>query len=398
MRFPSRRAAAGLTAAGLLLLTALPGGGAALLGGPSPAPAAFLVPAPPPPLTAPAWILYDDAYGRELASHQADLPRAVASTTKMMTALVALEGAGLEGRTVISRRAAGVGESEIGLTAGEEGWTVRDLLAAVLVSSANDAAVALAEHVGGSVEDFAEMMNDRAEEMGLEGTRFLNPHGLDQEGHYSTARDLLAIARAGMENPDFAGWVGAQTVDLPPDPGGEPRVAVNTNRLLAGYPGAIGIKTGYTDLAGLSLAAAAERDGRRLYAVVLGSEDHFAEAAALFDYGFREFGTATLVAEGGGPHRPLGGPLAGEALEAPQPGLITEVTVPAPPPPARRPSPPATSTPPPAPPPSLPAGASGAEAADPPREAGETLRPDLPGLADAWGWVTRYLGLLLGRR
>ena len=392
-----RRAVAGLTAAGLLLLGALPGGGAALLGGPAPAPAAFLVPAPPPPLTAPAWILYDDTYRRELASHQADQPRAVASTTKMMTALVALEGAGLEGRAVISRRAAGVGESEIGLAAGEEGWTVRDLLAALLVASANDAAVALAEHIAGSVEDFAEMMNDRAEEMGLEGTRFLNPHGLDQEGHYSTARDLLAIARAGMENPDFAGWVGAQTADLPADREGEPRAAVNTNRLLAEYPGAIGIKTGYTDLAGLSLAAAAERDGRRLYAVVLGSEDHFAEAAALFDYGFREFGAATLV-EGGGRYRPLGGPLAGVALEAPEPGLVTEVTVPAPPPAARRPAAPATTLPPPAPPPSLPAETAETAAVVPPREAGETVRPDLPGLADAWGWVTRYLELLLGRR
>ena len=394
-----RRAAACLTAAGLLLLTALPGWGAALLGGPSPPPAAFLLPAPPPPLTAPAWILYDDTYGRELASHQADLPRAVASTTKMMTALVALESAGLERRAVISRRAAGVGESEIGLTAGEEMWTVRDLLAALLVASANDAAVALAEHIGGSMEDFAEMMNDRAEEMGLENTRFANPHGLDQEGHYSAARDLLAIARAGMENADFAGWVGAQTVDLPADREGEPRAAVNTNRLLADYPGAIGIKTGYTDLAGLSLAAAAERDGRRLYAVVLGSEDHFAEGAALLDYGFREFGTATLV-EGGGLHRPLGGLLAGEALESPQPGLITEVTVPAPPPAARRPSPPARSLPPPVsqPAPPAPARAAGPEAADPPREAEETARPDLPGVAEAWGWATRYLGLLLGRR
>lgn len=392
-----RRAVAGLAAAGLLLSGAPPGGGAVLPGGPAPAPAALLVPAPPPPLTAPAWILYDDTYRRELASHQADQPRAMASTTKMMTALVALEEAGLEGKAVISRRAAGVGESEIGLAAGEEGWTVRDLLAALLVASANDAAVALAEHIAGSVEDFAEMMNARAEQMGLEGTRFLNPHGLDQEGHYSTARDLLAIARAGMENPDFAGWVGAQTADLPADRGGEPRAAVNTNRLLAVYPGAIGIKTGYTDLAGLSLAAAAERDGRRLYAVVLGSEDHFAEAAALFDYGFREFGAATLV-ERGGRYRPLGGPLAGEALPAPETGLVTEVTVPAPPPAARRPAAPATTLPPPAPPPSLPAETAGAETAAPPREAGETARPDLPGMADAWGWVTRYLELLLGRR
>lgn len=389
-----RRAAAGLAAAGALLLLAAPTGAEAALSGlPGRAPAAALIPAPPPEVTAEAWILYDDSYGRELASRNADLSRAVASTTKMMTALVVLESTGLEGKAVVSRRAAAAGESEIGLEAGETSWTVRDLLAALLLDSANDAAVALAEHTAGSVEGFAELMNERAAEMGLLGTRFANPHGLDQEGHYGTARDLLAVARAGMENPDFAALAGAQSANLPADPEGNPRIAVNTNRLLADYPGAIGVKTGYTDLAGLSLAAAAERDGRRLYAVVLGSDDHFAEAAALLDYGFREFGIAALVEEDG-LTRPLGGLLAGTPLAAPQAGLFTEVTVPAPPPTAPRPPTPAPTLPPattrPAPPdpaptetvaPAVPA------AADP---------ADLPGLGDALGWMVRYVGLLLG--
>lgn len=394
-----RRAAAGLTAAALFLLTAPPGAEAALSGLPGRLPTAALIPAPPPEVTAEAWILYDDAYGRELASHNADLSRAVASTTKMMTALVVLESTGLDGRAVVSRRAAAAGESEIGLEAGEASWTVRDLLAALLLDSANDAAVALAEHTAGSVEGFAEMMNARASEMGLRGTRFANPHGLDQEGHYGTARDLLAVARAGMENPDFAALVGAQSANLPADPEGAPRIAVNTNRLLADYPGAVGVKTGYTDLAGLSLAAAAERDGRRLYAVVLGSEEHFAEAAALLDWGFREFGPATLVGEDGRV-RPLGGRLAGEPLRAPQPGLFTEVTVPAPPPASSRPPPPAPTLPPATTRPAAPDPAP-AETPAPPSPSTEEARasaPDLPGLGDALGWVVRYIGLMLGEQ
>ncbi len=388
-----RRAAAGLTAVALFLLTAPAGGEAALSGGPGGFPPAALVPAPPPEVTAEAWILYDDSYGRELASSNADLTRAPASTTKMMTALVVLESAGLDGEAVISRRAAAVGESEIGLAAGEESWAVRDLLAALLLDSANDAAVALAEHTAGSVEGFAEMMNDRASEMGLAGTRFANPHGLDQEGHYSTARDLLAVARAGMENPDFAHLAGAQSANLPADPEGNPRTALNTNRLLADYPGAIGVKTGYTDRAGLSLAAAAERDGRRLYAVVLGSDDHFAEAAALLDYGFREFGIAALVEEKGR-LRPLGGLLAGEPLPAPQPGLFTEVTVPAPPPTVSRPPAPVPPAAPPSPRPE-PTDRTETDAALPSGEAAADA-PDLPALRDALGWAVRYMGLLLG--
>ena len=389
-----RRAAAGFTAVALFLLTSPAGGEAALSGVPGRIPPA-LIPAPPPEVTAEAWILYDDSYEKELASYNADLPRAPASTTKMMTALVVLESSGLDGEAVISRRAAAVGESEIGLAAGEESWTVRDLLAALLLDSANDAAVALAEHTAGSVEGFAEMMNDRASEMGLEGTRFANPHGLDEEGHYSTARDLLAVARAGMEIPDFADLAGARSANLPADPVGNPRTALNTNRLLADYPGAVGVKTGYTDRAGLSLAAAAERDGRRLYAVVLGSDDHFAEAAALLDYGFREFGIASLVEEGGS-LRPLGGLLAGEPLPAPQPGLVTEVTVPAPPPTVGRPP---SSAPPAAPPstrPTIP-DRTETETVVPPGEAAADA-PDLPALREALGWVVRYIGLLLGER
>lgn len=254
----------------------------------------------PPDVSAQAWILYDDTFDQVLASENADQRREVASTTKMMTALVVLDEVSTEELVEISVNADAVGESEIGLIAGEEPWTVGDLLTAMLTRSANDAAVALAEHVAGSVDDFADLMNLKAAELGLENSQFRNPHGLDEPGHFSSARDLLTIARAGMNNATFAQIVQLESANMPDTPDGEPRVALATNRLLDEYPGAIGVKTGFTDLAGLALAAAAERDGRRLYAVVLGSAGHFADAAALLDYGFAEFSMVTLVAAGDG--------------------------------------------------------------------------------------------------
>lgn len=250
-----------------------------------------------PAVSAITWILYDDTFDRVLAAEGADDRRAVASTTKMMTALVVLDQLEMTDIVTISQTAVDIGESEIDLVLGER-WTVRDLFTAMLIRSANDAAVALAEHAGGSVDEFVELMNGKAAELGLENSQFRNPHGLDEPGHFSSARDLLTIARAGMENADFAQTVRAQVARMPDDPEGGERIALATNRLLDSYPGAIGVKTGFTDDAGRTLASAAERDGRRLYAVVLGSTDHFTDAAALLDYGFREFGVVQLVASG----------------------------------------------------------------------------------------------------
>ncbi len=263
-----------------------------------PQPPDLLVSGDPPEVTAEAWILYDDTFDQVLASFEADTPREVASTTKMLTALVVLDEVPLDDLVEISETADAVGESEIGLVPGEEPWTVIDLLTAMLARSANDAAVALAEHVGGSVAGFAELMNLKAEELGLQNSQFRNPHGLDVPGHYSSARDLLTIALAGMDNATFAQLVQVESANMPDDPEGGVRIATATNRLLSEYPGAIGVKTGYTDLAGLTLVAASERDGRRMYAVVLGSEDHFADAIALMDWGFAEFSIVTLVAGG----------------------------------------------------------------------------------------------------
>ncbi len=259
------------------------------------------VPVPTPPqVTAKSYILYDDTYGVVLASLEPDTQRAPASTTKIMTALVALEAQGPDRVVTVTADAAAVGESEIGLVAGEQ-FTLERLIEAMMVKSANDAAVAVAEAVGGTIEGFAARMNRLASDLGLTNSNFVNPHGLDDPQQYSSAADLLTLARAAMEWPEFAAIVQETEVRFPPTPDGTERVAEGTNKLLVEYQGAIGVKTGFTNRAGLVLVAAAERNDRRLYAVVMGSEGvggHFADASALLDYGFDEYGLVSLVTAG----------------------------------------------------------------------------------------------------
>lgn len=255
---------------------------------------------PPPEVTADAWILYDDTYGVVLASTNADEERAMASTTKIMTAMVAFENSTPDQTVVVSQRAADVGEAEVPLVVGEE-IEIGALTTGLLVRSANDAAIAVAEGVAGSVEAFVDLMNAKAEELGLQHTHFANPHGLDQAGHYTSASDLLTMALAAMELPEFSRAVGAHVYRFPADPTGEFRVVQNTNFLLWDYEGAIGVKTGYTFQAGRALVGAADRNGRRLYSVVLGSDgasDHFSDTEALLDYGFESFGVVPLIIEG----------------------------------------------------------------------------------------------------
>jgi D-alanyl-D-alanine carboxypeptidase len=144
-------------------------------------------------------------------------------------------------------------------------------------------------------------MNRKADQLGLANTGFSNPHGLDDENQFSSAADLLTIARAAMNVPEFSEIVATTRFVFPPAPDGTERIAETTNALLEEYEGAIGVKTGFTFDAGLVLVAAAERDGRRLYAVVMGSEGgraHFADASALLDYGFDEYGLVSLVSAG----------------------------------------------------------------------------------------------------
>ncbi|MGF1664871.1 MAG: D-alanyl-D-alanine carboxypeptidase family protein [Acidimicrobiia bacterium] len=255
---------------------------------------------PPPELGAITWILYDETYNLVLASEGADIERPMASTTKVMTGIIALENSDPDQTVLVSERAAEIGEAAVGLVVGES-LELGPLTTGLLVRSGNDAAIALAEGVSGTVEAFVEQMNDKAAELGLEHTRFANPHGLDEPGHYSTASDLLEMTRAAMDIPEFAGAVAAKVYRFPPEPDGSSRVVENTNLMLWSYEGTIGGKTGFTFDAGLVLSVVAERDGRRLYAVVMGSEGenaHFEDASALLDYGFESFGVVPLIIEG----------------------------------------------------------------------------------------------------
>jgi D-alanyl-D-alanine carboxypeptidase len=242
----------------------------------------------PPFVSASGWIIYDETTDMVLASSDADTARPMASITKIMTVLLALENGNLDDQVVISEEAAGTGGQEIGLVAGET-VTLSALVRAAMIRSGNDSAAAIAEHIGGSVDGFVGMMNDRAAELGMENTRFANPHGLDVAGHYSSPRDMLIVAREAMSIPEFAEIARARAMVFPDSPSGTARSASNTNRILNSYEGTIGIKTGETPNAGLTYVGAAERDGRRLLVVVfnsVGRRAHFADAIRLFDWGF----------------------------------------------------------------------------------------------------------------
>jgi D-alanyl-D-alanine carboxypeptidase (penicillin-binding protein 5/6) len=235
-----------------------------------------------------------DETGRVLWSRHPNLELANASTTKMVTALVAVEAD--DGEVVtISRQAASTGGGGPQLRAGDR-FSVPQLLAALLMASSNDAAVALAEHVSGSEEAFVREMNLTARRLGATGTHFVNPHGLDAAGHYSTAHDLALFGRALLEEPLLAAIVRRRSLALPTEAGRER--FENTNLLLEGYPGAIGIKTGYTIAAGNMLVGAARRDGRTLISVVMHSEDSFVDSERLLDYGWAKLRRRVLLPAG----------------------------------------------------------------------------------------------------
>jgi D-alanyl-D-alanine carboxypeptidase (penicillin-binding protein 5/6) len=217
----------------------------------------------------------------------ADTPLPPASLTKLMTALVvvAAKGAALDGADVtVSPHAAATGGARLGLRAGES-MRAGDLLAAMLVRSANDACVALVEWTAGSERAFVAMMNARAAAMGLAHTHFVDACGFDAPGHESSARDLAALVRAFMGVPRLAALARAESVVVRTRDGRSMRVA-NTNALLGRVPGVIGAKTGYTARAGRCLAVVAEREGVRVVAVLLGAGDRWWDAAAMVERAF----------------------------------------------------------------------------------------------------------------
>ncbi|HXJ63051.1 MAG TPA: D-alanyl-D-alanine carboxypeptidase family protein [Actinomycetota bacterium] len=273
---------------------------------PSPFPTKLETPTPSvqaPDVTAEAAIVEDLATGQVLYTKNPDTERSLASTTKIMTALLTLERAKPKDIVTVGADAAeqgsvGAGFSELGLQEGEQ-LSVQDLLYALMLQSSNDAAIALADHVSGSVDAFVQAMNARAKSLGLTHTVFYSPNGLDDRGH-STAREMAAITREAMATKGFAQIV-RQKFDTIPAPSGPDRQVQNRNVLLWLYRGANGVKTGYTSAAGFCLVATATRDGRGVVAVVLGSpstEDSFDDAAALLDYGFTGYAIHTFVKAG----------------------------------------------------------------------------------------------------
>ena len=248
-----------------------------------------------PQIAAASWYLVGDD-GSVLARSAAGRERAVASITKLMTAAVVLEGAQLTDIVRVSPRAASIGESTVYLRTGEE-LTVADLLRATLVPSANDAAEALAIHVGrGSADRFVQLMNAKAEELGLTDTHFENPHGLDEAGHVSSARDATTLVRYALGVPFIRDALSRSSVSLP---GG--RSFVTTDDLLQAWPPLVGGKTGHTRDAGWSQAAAAEKRGVTVYGTVLGSDSRGARNDALREllaYGLDQYRRVQVIDHG----------------------------------------------------------------------------------------------------
>lgn len=247
--------------------------------------------------SAKACVIIDETSGRVLLSHNADAPLPMASTTKVMTALIALENGNMDAPITCSRNAFGVPGTSIYLAEGET-LTLREMLYGLMLSSGNDAATAIAEHIGGSVEDFCRMMTARAAELGCKNTVFLTPHGLPCEGHYTTAHDLALIAREAMTHPEFREIVGTSRATIPWEGRDYDRVLNNKNKLLTTYDGATGIKTGYTKKAGRCLVFGAEREGMHIIGVVLNCPDWFNEAARLMDAAFERYEAVTMLHAG----------------------------------------------------------------------------------------------------
>ena len=247
--------------------------------------------------SAKACVIIDQASGRVLLSHNAEAALPMASTTKVMTALLAIEMGDPDAPVTCSRNAFGVPGTSIYLSEGET-LTLREMLCGLMLSSGNDAAVAIAEHIGGTVEDFCAMMTARAAELGCESTCFLTPHGLPCEGHYTTAHDLALIAREAMTHPEFREIVGTSRATIPWEGRAYDRVLTNKNKLLTTYEGAMGIKTGYTKKAGRCLVFGATRDGMEIIGVVLNCPDWFDEAARLMDLAFERYEAVTLLRAG----------------------------------------------------------------------------------------------------
>lgn len=235
-------------------------------------------------------VLYDPVSQRILYEKSAESKMLIASTTKIMTAIVVLEHSSPDEIVVIGREPTQVEGSSMYLREGEE-LTVRELLYGLLLVSGNDAATALALHVSGDIESFAVLMNETAKKIGMSGSSFANPHGLDHELHYSTALDMAKLTAYAMANPEFESIVATKDCNF------DARHLHNHNKLLWRLEGSDGVKTGYTKRAGRCLVSSATRDGHRLIAVTLNAPSDWADHAAMINHGFASYPPRALVSE-----------------------------------------------------------------------------------------------------
>ena len=234
-------------------------------------------------------LIYDRASGRILYEKNGNKQTPMASTTKIMTAIVVLENANLKDTVTITSKAAGTGGSRLGLKKDDK-ITVNDLLYGLMLRSGNDAAVALAIHIGGSIEGFAQMMNDKAKEMGLTNSHFVVPHGLDNEGHYTTAYELAKMADYALNVAKFKEIVSCQTATIYIN--GYAKVINNTNQLLGSVSGVYGVKTGFTNGAGRCLVSSCKRDDLDIITVIIGADTtkmRTADTIKLIQYAYENF-------------------------------------------------------------------------------------------------------------
>ena len=241
-------------------------------------------------------IILDRESKRVLYGKNEKIKTKMASTTKIMTSLIIIENANLNDIVKISSKAAGTGGSRLKLNKGDK-ISVKDLLYGLMLRSGNDAAVALAEHVGGSVEGFAKLMNKKAEEIGLENTNFVTPHGLDADEHYTTAYELAMLTDYALENEIFASIVNTKTCNITIN--GYSRAISNTNELLGNLNGVYGVKTGFTNGAGRCLVTSVKRDDLDIICVVLGADTkkiRTIDSIKLIEYTFRSFQKVDITA------------------------------------------------------------------------------------------------------
>ncbi len=246
-------------------------------------------------LSARAAVLYEPSCQAVIYSKNADKRMAMASTTKIMSAIVALENSSPDELVAVDERAIGIEGSSIYIERGEQ-FLMLDLIYAMMLQSANDAAAAIAYHISGGILEFADLMNEKARELGFVNTNFQNPHGLDDKNHYTTAYELAKIASYALENDTFRSISSTYKKEIKSSL--KTRTVVNHNKLLNMYDGAIGVKTGYTKKSGRSLVGAAEKDGIRLISVTINAPDDWNDHKKLFDYGYDVLAWSTIANSG----------------------------------------------------------------------------------------------------